>query len=131
MLGSVLTLAGSALLTVAVLGWRGTLPRNPVAGVRTPSSLRSDAAFRAANRVAAPPLVAAGASCVTGGVLCFAVTGTVLAVVAGVTGAGTLTLVVTGGLLGNHAAEATREGPSCDSCGVGGCTAKGFTAARG
>ncbi|MPZ64236.1 MAG: hypothetical protein GEU83_01470 [Pseudonocardiaceae bacterium] len=125
LLGAVLTVAGLALVSVAVLGWRGLLPRNRVAGVRTPASLRSDAAFRVANRVAAPPLGAAGVVCATGGALCFTTTGAVLAVIAGVTGAGTLTLVVAGGVLGNRAAEAVHDGASCAGCPASGCTVRG------
>lgn len=125
LLGAVLTAAGLALLSVAVLGWRGLLPRNRFAGVRTPAALRSDAAFLVANRVAGPPLVAAGAICALGGTLCFTVTGTLLAVVAGVTGAGTLLLVLAGGLLGNRAAEAARDATGCADCPASGCAAKG------
>ena len=46
-------LAGVLLVTVAVLGARGRLPRNRWIGVRTPVTLASDAAFALANRVAA------------------------------------------------------------------------------
>ncbi|MGH3918901.1 MAG: SdpI family protein, partial [Pseudonocardiaceae bacterium] len=61
LLGVVLLSAGGALLTVGLLGWRQRLPRNRFAGIRTPATLRSEAAFVAANRVAAPPVLAAGA----------------------------------------------------------------------
>lgn len=125
LLGAVLTVAGLALLCVGVLGWRGLLPRNRIAGVRTPAALRSDAAFVAANHVAGPPLVAAALVCVTGGVLCLSVTGTLLAVVAGVTGVGTAALVVAGGLLGDRGAEAAHAATSCDGCPASGCVAKG------
>lgn len=125
LLGAVLTAAGLALLCVGVLGWRGLLPRNRFAGVRTPASLRSDAAFLAANRVAAPPLVAAAVVTTTGGALCFGVTGGALAVVAGVTGAGALALVLAGGLLGDRAARAVRHDAACSDCPASGCLAKG------
>lgn len=125
LLGAVLAVAGPALLSVAVLGWRGLLPRNRVAGVRTPASLRSDAAFCAANRVAAPPVVAAGVVCATGGALCFTTTGAGLAVIAGITGAGTLILVVAGGVLGNRAAEAVHDRGSCADCPASGCAVRG------
>lgn len=124
LLGTVLVLAALALLSVGVLGWRCRLPRNRFAGVRTPASLRSDAAFRTANRVAAPPLLAAGAACLTGGVVCFAATGISLAVVAGVTAAGTLLLALAGGVLGNRAAEAMGADPSCAGCPGVGCAAR-------
>ncbi len=69
-LGGVLLLAGLLLLTTAGLGARGRLPRNRFAGVKTPATLASDAAFAAAHRAAAVPLGAAGAvATVAGGVL--------------------------------------------------------------
>ncbi len=125
LLGAVLTVAGLALLCIGVLGWRGLLPRNRFAGVRTPATLRSAETFRIANRVAGPPLVAAGGVCVIGGTLCFTMTGAVLAVVAGVTGAATLLLVVAGGVLGNRAAEAVPTARSCTDCPASGCVLKG------
>ncbi|MGH3843551.1 MAG: SdpI family protein, partial [Pseudonocardiaceae bacterium] len=63
LLGVLLLVAGGGLLTVGLLGWRRRLPRNRFAGIRTPATLRSDVAFIAANRVAAPPVLAAGAVC--------------------------------------------------------------------
>ncbi len=115
-------LAGLALVCVGVLGWRGRLPRNRFAGVRPPASLGSDAAFRAANRVAAPPVVAAGAVCLAGGPVCFTAAGVALAVVGGVTGVGALLLVPAGGVLGNRAAERTVS--PCSGCPVTGCAVK-------
>lgn len=70
--GVTIALAGLVVIGVAALGWRGRLPRNFFAGVRTPGTLRSDEAFRTANRVAAPLQVAGGAVMVTGGVLTMA-----------------------------------------------------------
>jgi uncharacterized membrane protein len=129
LLGTVLVLAGPALVCVGVLGWRGRLPRNRFAGVRTPAALRSDAAFRAANRVAAPPVVAAGVACLTGGTVCFAATGAALAVVGGVTGVGALLLLLAGGVLGNRAAEAVPPGSPWTGCVAPGCVAQGLTGA--
>ena len=128
LLGSLLLLAGLSLLTVGLLGWRGTLPRNRFAGVRTPASLRSDAAFRAANRVAGPPVTAAGVVCVAGGALAYGATGAALTVIVGVTGAGTLLLVLAGGILGNRAAAGGRP-RKCGGCicGAGGCQAQPVT----
>lgn len=59
----ILILAGLALIAVAVASWQERLPRNSLAGVRTPSTMRSDQAFKVANKVAnkvAAPLTAAG-----------------------------------------------------------------------
>jgi uncharacterized membrane protein len=68
----VLVLAGLVIVWVAIRSWQGRLSRNYVAGVRTPSTMRSDEAFRIANKVAAPFTLVAG--------LLFAVTGVVAAV---------------------------------------------------
>ncbi len=67
--GVVLALAGLALVAVAVRGWQGRLARGSIAGVRTATTMRSDEAFRIANKVAAPLAAAGGAVMVVGGVL--------------------------------------------------------------
>ena len=106
LIGSVLLAAGAALLTVGSLGWLRWLPRNRFAGVRTPATLRSEAAFRAANRVAAPSVLAAGGFCAAGGALSFGTDVRTLTVIAGVAGAGAIGLLLTGGLLGHRVAAA-------------------------
>lgn len=113
MLGVLLLVAGGALLCVGLLGWQRRLPRNRFAGVRTSATLRSEAAFVAANRVAAPPVLAAGGICAAGGALAGATGGPALAAIVGVTGAGTIGLLIAGGLLGHRAATAL---PSCAGC---------------
>jgi hypothetical protein len=105
LLGAALLLAAAALLTVAVLGARGRLRRNPVTGVRTRRTLASDDAFVLANRVAAAPLGAAGVVALLGGAVVLAggpagLTWTVLVVVT----AGMLGLTGLGGALGDRAA---------------------------
>ncbi|MFN2496236.1 MAG: SdpI family protein [Pseudonocardiaceae bacterium] len=124
-LGVVLLVASAALLTVGLLGWLRRLPRNRFAGVRTPATLRSDAAFIAANRVAAPPVLAAGAICALGGALALGTGGALLTMIVAVTGAGTVTLLIAGGLLGHRVATAmpppTARCSGC-TCGGGGCT---------
>ncbi len=123
LLGVMLLVAGGGLLTVGVLGWRRRLPRNRFAGVRTLATLRSDTAFIAANRVAAPPVLAAGAICAAGGVLSFRTGGAVLAMIVGVAGTGAIGLLLAGGLLGHRAATAvpppTGGGDGC-ACSGGG-----------
>ena len=91
-LGCALLLAAAVLLTVAVLGARGRLRRNPWAGVRTSRTLASDEAFTVANRVAAAPLGAAGLVALLGGV----------SLIVGGPGAvvWTVLLVATAGMLG-------------------------------
>jgi uncharacterized membrane protein len=65
----ILILAGLVLIVVAGASWQGRLPRNVLAGVRTPTTMRSDQAFKVANKVAAPLTAAGGAVLALGGVL--------------------------------------------------------------
>ena len=65
----ILILAGLALIVVAVASWQERLPRNILAGVRTPTTMRSDQAFKVANKVAAPLTAAGGVVLALGGVL--------------------------------------------------------------
>jgi uncharacterized membrane protein len=62
-------LAGVVIVWVSVLGWQQKLPRNGYAGVRTPATMRSDEAFRVANKVAAPLAVAGGVVMAAAGVV--------------------------------------------------------------
>lgn len=125
-LGVLLISVGAALLAVGLLGWRERLPRNRFADVRTPATLRSEAAFTLANRVAAPPVLAAGAVAVATGALAMGTGGAMLTVIVAVGGAGALALVTAAGLLGHRAALAAAPQPTgCSgcSCGGGGCGA--------
>lgn len=61
--------------TVGVRGLRGSLPRNRRFGVRTDETMRSDEAFRVANRVAAPGTIGASVILVLGAVATLAVDG--------------------------------------------------------
>jgi uncharacterized membrane protein len=121
----VLLVTGAALLTVGLLGWRRQLPRNRFAGIRTPATLRSDAAFIAANRVAAPPVLAAGAVCSLGGALAFGTDGPALPVILGVVSVGAVGLLLAGGVLGHRVAAAVPPPKGacsgCACCG-GACT---------
>ncbi|MDQ4020144.1 MAG: SdpI family protein, partial [Actinomycetota bacterium] len=121
LLGVVLLATGSGLITVGLLGWRQRLPRNRFAGVRTPATLRSDAAFVAANRVAAPTVLAAGAVCAAGGGLALGAGGSALTVIVGIAGLGTVGLLLAGGLLGHRVAAAI----PAPGAGCAGCTCKG------
>lgn len=125
-LGVLLIASGAALLIVGLLGWRGRLPRNRFAGVRTPATLRSEAAFALANRVAAPPVLAAGAVCVVAGALALGTGGGMLTMIVAVGGAGAFGLVIAGGLLGHRAATALpTQTTGCQgcSCNGGACAA--------
>jgi uncharacterized membrane protein len=124
LLGVLLLLAGAGLLTVGVLGWRRRLPRNRFVGVRTPATLRSDAAFIIANRVAAPPVLAAGGICVAGGALALGAGGAALTVIVAVAAVGAVGLVLAGGLLGHRVAAAMPSpagGCATCTCSGGGC----------
>jgi uncharacterized membrane protein len=123
LLGVLLLVVGPGLLAVGLLGWQRRLPRNRFAGIRTPATLRSEAAFSAANRVAAPPVLAAGAVCTAGGALALGTGGAALVVIVGVTAAGTVGLLLAGGLLGHRVAAAMP--PPRASCA--GCTCTGGT----
>lgn len=115
-LGSVGVLAGILLLAVAVLGARSRLRRNRWVGVRTPATLRSDAAFTLANRVAATPGGAAGAVAVAGGAaLLGGADGGLGWVLAAVSVVGTLVLAGIGGAVGDRAAAGLvpAPGPTC------------------
>ena len=65
--------AGLAILVTALLAAGGRLPRNYVAGIRTPSLLRSEQAWRAGHAAAAPWLLGAGAVVTIGAVALLAV----------------------------------------------------------
>ncbi|HEY3893798.1 MAG TPA: SdpI family protein [Pseudonocardiaceae bacterium] len=126
LLGAVLLAAGAGLFVVGLLGWQRRLPRNRFAGMRTPATLRSDAAFVAANRVGAPPVLAAAAVCAAGGGLALGTNGAALTVIVAVAGAGAVGLLLAGGLLGHHVATAIpppRTGCANCTCGGAGCGA--------
>ena len=118
-LGSLLLVLGVALLTVAVLGLRRKLRRNRWAGVRTPASMRSDAAFAVANQVAAAPLGAAGGVALVGGAALLAgatdVLGWTMVVVSLVA---VFVLAGVGGVAGDRAAAAVPSPePAASACG--------------
>lgn len=52
--------AGLWIIWLADRMWQERLTRNAMAGIRTPSTMRSDEAFRVANKAAAPLTAAAG-----------------------------------------------------------------------
>ncbi|MGH3761927.1 SdpI family protein [Actinophytocola sp.] len=120
---------GSGIGVVGVLGWLERLPRNRFGGVRTPASLRSERAFRVANKVAGPPVAVAGLVGVASGAAGLAA-GLVVTVIGFV---GMVAIAVAGGLLGHRAAEALPEEPpelppGCRGCACGGCELAGRAA---
>ena len=62
-------LAGLIVVWLAVRMWQGRVALGSAAGVRTPSTMRSDAAFETANKAAAPLAGAGGAILAACGVL--------------------------------------------------------------
>jgi uncharacterized membrane protein len=119
-----LVAVGGALATVGWRGWRERLPRNRFAGVRTAATLRSDEAFRVANKVAGLPTLLAGAVMAAGGLLAGTLVGAptlVTAVVVVVVGS--CALAVAGGRLGHRAALAVPDQPAAGSGGCGGVCA--------
>lgn len=134
-LGGLLLLAGVLLLIIAALGARGRLPRNRIAGIKTPATLASDAAFAAAHRVAAVPLAAAGAVAAVGGGVVLSGPGAVLAwtlVAIGVIGM--LVFAGLGAAVGDRAAAAVAPAPmpscagACTGCDlVSGCRDAGIS----
>ena len=102
---AVVIVAGGLVAFVGLLGRLGRLPRNRLAGVRTPATLRSDRAFEVGNRVAAPAVIAGGVAAMVGGLVALSLperdeVGTVLA------GAVVMViLAVVGGVRGDRAAR--------------------------
>jgi len=113
---------GAPLGVVGLLGWRERLSVRGRLGVRTPAALRSDEAFRLANRVAGLPVLVAGLVAVLAGVVAFG-TGSVVVAVIGLVGA--LVLARAGGVAGDRAAVTlpakTAVPPGCAGCACGGC----------
>ena len=111
------------------LGFRERLTREGGTGVRTQAALRSEEAFKLANRVAGLPTMAGGAIAVLTGLAGLAMPttgGLVSAALAGVLAM--VLLVMGGGVLGNRAAltvpapaPAAPAGCSGCACGAGGC----------
>jgi len=109
-----------------LLGWRERLPRARGAGVRTVATLRSDEAFRVANKVAGLPTIFAGLVGVLAGIAGLFMPGVVGPIIASVLGLlGTFALVAGGGLLGHRAASAVPApvAAGCSGCACGGCGA--------
>jgi len=69
LLGVIVICSGGSLVWIAVISWQGGLQRNNLAGVRTPSTMRSDEAFAVANKAAAPYAAAGGGVMIVGGAL--------------------------------------------------------------
>jgi hypothetical protein len=103
----VLTLAALVVGVAGVLASAHRLPRNRVLGVRTTWTMSSVAAFRRANRAAAPAFVAAGVVGLAGAVAAVMAASTVSGVTMLVLGAvGLVGLLGVGGVVGSRIAVA-------------------------
>ncbi|WP_433784558.1 SdpI family protein [Actinomycetospora sp. CA-101289] len=103
----VLTLAALVVGVAGVLASAHRLPRNRVLGVRTTWSMSSVAAFRRANRAAAPAFVAAGVVGIAGALAAVLSASTVSGVTMLVLGAlGLVGLLGVGGVVGSRVAVA-------------------------
>lgn len=119
----VLFLFAIVVAVVAVAGLTGRLPRNRWAGIRTPESLRDDATFELANRVAAPTMLASAVVLALGGVGAI-VLGTIPGIAAAVVAlVAALVIAGIGGSIATRAAAALEPAGACgQSCG--GCSLK-------
>ena len=117
--GSLLVLAGLALVVVAALGARSVLRRNRWVGVRTAATLASETQFVAGNRAAAVPVGAAGVIAAVGGAFLLVDDGAALNwVVLTISLLGVLGMTIVGGLVGDRAAALTpAPAPFAASCG--------------
>ena len=68
-LGLLWIIVGAGIAGVGLAGWRGRLPRQHWAGIRLPSTMRSDEAWYAAHRAGGPWLAAGGLAPAVVGVL--------------------------------------------------------------
>ncbi|HEY3608948.1 MAG TPA: SdpI family protein [Pseudonocardiaceae bacterium] len=124
----VLLALGVPLGVVGTLGWRQRLAREGRLGVRTTAAMRSDDAFRLANRVAGLPVLVAGVVAVFAGIAAFLLPNTVASVVAtGIGLVGAVAIARAGGIVGDRAAGALPKPvpPQCAGCACGGCAALG------
>jgi hypothetical protein len=137
-LALLLAVLAVAAALMARRGTAGTLQRSGRLGVHTPAALASDDAFSLANRVAAP--ISAGAAAVAAVVavlvlfLPLSTAGTITVFVVGL--AGSMTLLVAAGVLGDRAARqvpiparkpGSPGGAGCSGCACGGGGCAGIT----
>jgi len=72
-LAIILSILGAILVIGGALSATGRLPMNPIVGIRIPSTMMSDAAWKAAHRAAGPYLILCGLCAFAGMVLALAV----------------------------------------------------------
>lgn len=107
-----LILAGAGLL----IGWmgnmqrNGTLKRNPMMGIRIPSTMASDEAWDAGHRAAAATTIASGGVLLVGGLAVVAMGPSAAGVGIGITTVATVVLTLLSAVQAHRAAKAV--GPS-------------------
>ncbi|QKT08914.1 SdpI family protein [Gordonia sp. X0973] len=124
LVAAIAAVCGVVWIGLGITGWTGLLRRNRYFGIRSEETMRSAAAFSAANRVVAPGLVATGMLALVAAGLAFSQRG-IAGIVLGVVG-----LIVALVLVGLLSAAAIRsvaalppdeEPAGCgDECGCGG-----------
>jgi uncharacterized membrane protein len=101
----VLIVAGVLIAAAGVLGRWEKLPRNGLVGVRTAATMRSDRAFRVANRAAGPAIMLAGVTAMIGGAAAVALPSqdAIACILAGALAAAVLAVI--GAVIGARAAK--------------------------
>ena len=110
--GLVLLLAGAVLLVVGRKQRAGTLRRNRLVGLRTPQTLRSDAAWYAAHEGTAGLVATAGMVQILAGTAMLILQPTGDGAIVLGAAAVTVGLVLTAGFRGDRIAESVNEGES-------------------
>ena len=106
LVGPLLMAAGGLIAWIAIRGWRGELPRNRVAGIRTPTTLGSDEAWDVAHRAAGPWMVLGSLGAIApGAVLLFRPSNGTATTTIMIGLAVMVTLVIGGGAVGSFAAS--------------------------
>ncbi|MCW4354812.1 SdpI family protein [Hoyosella sp. YIM 151337] len=118
----VLFLFAAYLLTSGIAGALQRLPRNRFFGVRAPETMRDDATFSLANKVAAPTMIGAATILTFGGVTGLILRGWVGAIVVVVTVVAAVVVAGAGANMGISAARRMPQ-PSSSGCSTcGGCS---------
>ncbi|GAA2059963.1 SdpI family protein [Williamsia deligens] len=120
-LGALDAVLAVAVVTVGALGITRRLPRNRVVGIRTPLTLRSDDAFRAAHAVAGPGFLGAGLVAALGAVFGLAGGSVIGVVFSAIALVAALLVVGAAASFGLRAAARVPEVDEGSSCGTGGC----------
>lgn len=113
LIGLVLLLGGLIVSVAGWFGWKGRLPRNGMLGIRVPSTMRSDEAWKTAHVAAGLWIILSGVPMIAVGVMTLATAQTddVLTLGAAIAA---LVLVLIGGIVGVRAARSVANEPTLD-----------------